>query len=605
MNNQLKTVRNLARLLMQNLRLFIVFTLTILLTSILGATGIGSLYPIVSLLEDSSKKLIYMQQINGLFHLGLGEDRFTAIMFAGAGAVFLISGLFFIVSFYVQYRLSEGLKAKWQTDIFGIYLDQEYNYFVKHKAGDLIQRQMAHTEMAGSAVVYACQMARDFFLSIFLFVMLLLISVRITLFVSILMLILTAVSLALSKLKVYVLANEHAHMQKEAYSTAVEAIAGIRQVKAFLAENYFKNKFAFAVGRKAHLYIKNATIGQAPAPVLQTIVLVSMVSVLCYMSIYTGNTKGLLPLITVFGGALYRVFGSMAGIHGNMLQIAHVLPSVNVVSDLLDKQAAPERLPEIDSFERDIVFRNVSFSYPQKEFHLTDLNMTFEKGKFYGIAGPSGSGKSTFVDLIIKFYSPRNGQILVDNRELSRIDTHSWMNKIGLISQETFIFNGTIRENISFAMDEAGIDDKKIRAAAKVANLHDFIEELRDGYETVVGERGLKLSGGQRQRLAIARAVYRDPYIYIFDEATSSLDTHAENRIQQSIENLSRTKTVISIAHRLSTIMKADKIIVMNRGRIVETGSHQELLGKGGFYYGMYSTQVLPDNTLDKVDVAN
>jgi subfamily B ATP-binding cassette protein MsbA len=295
--------------------------------------------------------------------------------------------------------------------------------------------------------------------------------------------------------------------------------------------------------------------------------------------------------VVVFGGASYRIISSMAGVSSNFMQIAHLLPSVNIVADLLRLEPAHEKLPGMGRFEKDIVFENVDFAYAREGFRLSGIDLTFEKGKFYGIVGSSGSGKSTLIDLIMKFYSNEDGNILVDGKDLKGIDVRSWRGQIGLISQETFIFNGTIEENISFATDESEVVKDRVIAAAKTADIHDFITELPDGFQTVVGERGLTLSGGQRQRLAIARAVYRDPEVYIFDEATSSLDTHSEKRIQKAIEDLSRSKTVIAVAHRLSTVVYADEIIAMDGGRIVEKGTHSALLEKEGFYAGLHTHQ--------------
>ena len=236
-------------------------------------------------------------------------------------------------------------------------------------------------------------------------------------------------------------------------------------------------------------------------------------------------------------------------------------------------------------------FENVDFAYSRKGFHLSDINIKFKKGKFYGIVGSSGSGKSTLIDLIMGFYLTENGRLLIDGKDIRTIDIRSWLRQIGLISQNTFIFNGTIEENISFATEPSEINEERVIVAAKIADIHDFILGLPTGYKTMVGERGLALSGGQRQRLAIARVAYRDPEIYIFDEATSFLDSYSEKRIQASIENLRQSKTVIAVAHRISSIINTDEILVMKDGRIIERGSHAELLSKEGFYAGLYNHQ--------------
>jgi len=605
MKLNLKTIKNLFYLIKQRPKSLILFTFIISSASILEALGIGVLYPVINILESAAKRLNYINHFNDLLHLNLGEDQFIIVLFVGIFFLFLIRGALTILSYYSQYRLSEKLKTDWQSEIFTNYLEQGYDYFIRHKTGDLIQKQMNHTEMAGNAIVYTCQIARFFFTTLFLFAMLCIISLSGTLFLSGVMLIVALFTLIVSKTKIYISAQKHAQLQGKAYSIVSEVIIGIRQVKAFLAEEFFKKHFSDAVIERARIQTRNGTLSQSPTPLMQTIVLLGIFSALFFAARYKGDTKGLFPLMAVFGVGAYRIISSMAGINSAFMHIVNHLPSVNIVSELLRLKPVHEKLSKIGRFEKSVVFNDVNFSYSKSEFCLSDINLTFEKGKFYGIVGSSGSGKSTMVDLIMKFYSNSGGRILVDGKDLKEIDVRSWRKQVGLISQDTFIFNGTIEENISFAEDPSETDEDKMIEAARTADMHDFIMSLPEGYKTAVGERGLKLSGGQRQRLAIARAVYRDPEIYIFDEATSSLDTHSEKKIQKAIEDLSRAKTVIAIAHRLSTVMNADEILAMKDGRIVEYGSHPELLDKGGFYAGLYTHQYDTKNDVEEKDVIN
>lgn len=586
-----RTIRNLLWLLNKRRNLFLVFTSVITLTSILECIGIGSLYPIIGVFENETKKIAYIEYFNNWLPFTLGEDGFLLFLFVGVAVVILVKGIFLIGSFYIQYKLSETLKSNWQTQIFRNYLTQEYEYFVRHQTGDLIQRQMVHTETAGAAILFSCEMTRDFIMALFLYVMLCFISIKATLIVTTVMVVLFLSSLAFSKLKIYVTSQEHARLQKYAYSVAIEAITGIRQIKSFLAEDFFEKIFSDTLKKKVKIYVVNATFGQSPHAVMQTIAMVGIILVLYFTVRHSGSTKGLMPLISVFGGGVYKIIGSLSGINSRIMNMGQALPSVNIVCDLLALDSNPVKLPEIGRFKERIYFEEVTFSYSKSKFHLSKINLTFEKGKFYGIVGPSGSGKSTLADLIIRFYSPQNGRILVDNKSLGDVDVRSWRKQIGFISQDTFIFNGTIEENISFAVDISNVDKEKIVVSAKIADIDEFIMSLPNGYQTEVGERGVKLSGGQRQRLAIARAVYRDPEIYIFDEATSSLDSISEKNIQKAIEGIAQTKTVIAIAHRLSTVMNADEIFVLNNGRIVERGTHLELLRRKGFYNELYANQ--------------
>jgi len=303
------------------------------------------------------------------------------------------------------------------------------------------------------------------------------------------------------------------------------------------------------------------------------------------------------PMLSMFGVGMMRVMQKVSVCYSNIMQLANYLPAVNVAVDLMrdvpSANAKAERT-KLAEFKKGIYFKKVAFAYPQAPDQkvLDDVTLRIECNKFVAVVGPSGGGKSTIVDLLLNLYRPTHGEILIDDQgALEEIDIDDWRGRIGLVSQDTFLFNGSAKENIAFATSE--IDTDRVERASKIANAHHFIEKLPDGYETEIGERGLKLSGGERQRLAIARALYRNPEIILLDEATSSLDTHSEREVQMAIENLKGTRTLIVIAHRLSTIIRADWIYVINGGRIVEEGTHNSLLQKKGLYYDLCREQDL------------
>jgi ATP-binding cassette subfamily B protein/subfamily B ATP-binding cassette protein MsbA len=220
---------------------------------------------------------------------------------------------------------------------------------------------------------------------------------------------------------------------------------------------------------------------------------------------------------------------------------------------------------------------------------LSGINLTIEKGRTIALVGPSGAGKSSIADLLTGLYEPTAGMILIDGKDMSEIDLPSWQHRLGVVSQDTFLFNATLAENIAFGT--AGVSREQIEHAASLAQAADFISELPMGYETQIGERGYRLSGGQRQRISLARAIVRNPDVLILDEATSALDSHSEQLVQQAIESFERRSTVLVIAHRLSTIVNADSICVLEAGRIVEQGNHQELLRRNGVYTALWSRQ--------------
>jgi subfamily B ATP-binding cassette protein MsbA len=267
------------------------------------------------------------------------------------------------------------------------------------------------------------------------------------------------------------------------------------------------------------------------------------------------------------------------------------LAATERIFDLLDEPVTIEERPdalELKSFEKKIVFEGVSFKY-DKEDVLRDIDLTVGRGEIVALVGPSGGGKSTLVSLIPRFYDPAKGTVRIDGKDVRDLSIKSLRDKIGLVTQETLLFNDSVKNNISYGHED--IDEEQLVRVAKAANAHQFIQEFPDGYNTMIGERGVKVSGGQRQRIAIARAVYKNPPILIFDEATSQLDTESEKLVQEAVNNMMKGRTVIVIAHRLSTVMHADKIVVVDKGRIVDIGTHRELFSRNALYKKLYEMQ--------------
>jgi len=307
----------------------------------------------------------------------------------------------------------------------------------------------------------------------------------------------------------------------------------------------------------------------------------------------SGFGKETFPILAVFAVGMYRILPLAAGTSAQAMALASLLPSAETVASLLQEEPDTRKGLSIAPMTSRVEFQNVSYSYSGSDMVLKDLSLKFESNKFYGIVGISGSGKSTIVDLIAGFFKPQSGQVLVDGVDIKDVNNSTWLSQLGIISQDAFLFSGTIEDNICFGVEAESRDPNRTMEAARVAYAHEFIEQLPKRYQTLVGERGVKLSGGQRQRLAIARAIYMDPPVLIFDEATSSLDAHSEKRVQEAIETLYGERTVIVVAHRLVTVACADYIYVIENGRLTEEGTHQELRAGSGLYSSLCARQTL------------
>jgi len=375
----------------------------------------------------------------------------------------------------------------------------------------------------------------------------------------------------------------------EVYSTLHESVAGVRVVKAFVRERYETRRFAREIRDMVGLNVRQgrwSTILSIGAGLITGAANITILYVGGMMVIrgQAGHplTYGTLVAFTAYLGNLFGPVLALVNINS---MIQWVLAAMERIVDTLETSPDVKEAPDaiaLTQIQGKVEFRDVDFGYEPGQLVLKDISFVAEPGKVIALVGPSGGGKSTLVNLIPRFYDPIDGEVLVDDHNLRRVKTGSLRNHTGIVLQETFLFAGTLRENIKYGKPEAS--DEEVVQAAMAANAHDFIMEFPDGYETEVGERGVRLSGGQRQRIAIARALLRNPRLLILDEATSALDSETEHLIQEALAILMQNRTSFVIAHRLSTVMNADEILVIDEGRIVERGTHAELAQAGGLY---------------------
>jgi subfamily B ATP-binding cassette protein MsbA len=365
-------------------------------------------------------------------------------------------------------------------------------------------------------------------------------------------------------------------------SIAIQFINGIRTVKGSATEEFERKRFYQSSSEVIQAEDKVAGISALVYPLAEgaaSTILIVMVIVAFNLFISKGNLETSFLLTFMF--VLFRMMPLVSQVNGMRENLSRFQGSLSNIQEMLKTNNKPylsNGYLQFQGIKKEIAFESVNFAYELNNLVLKNINLTIEKGKVTALVGGSGAGKSTLADLIPRFYDPTKGSILLDGKNLRDFDIASVRRKMAIVSQDTFIFNASVRDNIAYGLEN--INEQDIWQAAKMAHAVEFIKELPDGLDTVLGDRGVRLSGGQRQRIAIARALLRNPDILILDEATSALDSVTEKLIQESLEKLSKGRTVIAIAHRLSTIAKADKVIVMEQGKIVEQGSYQELLKK-------------------------
>ena len=373
-----------------------------------------------------------------------------------------------------------------------------------------------------------------------------------------------------------------------------ETLGSMRIVKAFVMKNYELKRFYAETRKYYQLMLRKDRLRLISSPITETIgasiaallLFIGARDVLVNQSISSEDfIRFILLLFSVLGPIknLGNVFNEL---QNGLASADRVFSIIDIKSDIHDNDDAIH----VENFQDNITFQNVNFYYDNKsEMILKNINLSLKSGEILALVGPSGAGKSTLADLIPRFYDVTEGSILLDGEDIRNIKLNSLRSLMGIVTQETFLFNDSVKANIAYGLES--VSDESIKKAAIAANADEFIEQLPHGYDTIIGERGVKLSGGQRQRISIARAIMKNPPILILDEATSSLDTESEKIVQDAIEKLMHNRTVIVIAHRLSTVHNAHKIIVLDKGDIVDTGTHNELIDKEGLYKQLHNMQ--------------
>lgn len=374
-----------------------------------------------------------------------------------------------------------------------------------------------------------------------------------------------------------------------------ETISGVKIVKAFSMEQFENQRFMNETKSYFKLVLKTVRIRNLSSPITEILSVIIGAVIIYYGGILVLVDKTLNA--SEFLGFLFAIFQMMPPIKelgsvNNRIQEASA--AADRIFEITDIEPHIKNIPnaiKLKDFKDEIEFKNVSFKYEDSDVKVLDnLNFKVKRGEIIALVGPSGGGKSTLADLIPRFYDPTEGQIIIDGNNIKDVTIESLRSKMGIVTQETFLFNTNIAENIAYGLKDYPID--KIIEAAKTANAHNFISEMPQGYNTIIGERGIKLSGGQRQRLTIARALLKNPEIMIFDEATSALDNESEILVQEAIERLMLNRTTFVIAHRLSTIRNATNILVLDRGRIIQQGTHDKLISEEkGLYKKLYEMQ--------------
>jgi ABC-type multidrug transport system fused ATPase/permease subunit len=521
------------------------------------------------------------------------EDYRLGVM---AGAIVLIIVLKNLAS-YASGLVSSSLMRTLTCDLreagLRLLLEVDLDFYSQTRVGDLINRLGGEVGRATGAISTLIRIVITV-ITVLVFVGLLLaISWQLTLASTVLLALVAIVNqYSINRAKAF--GKDLSEMSK-AYSIGVlEALQGIRLVKATgNEEREYQRLHKLIRDRELADFKSNANYA-AIAPVSEVTGIVGLLAIVFLgRTFFAQQLEALSTVLLTYLLLLSRLLPFISQLNGARGSLANISPSVEIVHDFLRRDNKPfmgNGSVIYKPLREGIHFNQLSFAYPsQPDLVLKDVDLYLPRGTTLALVGSSGAGKSTLADLLPRFYDPTKGCITLDGIDLREFDIKSLRSVMGIVSQDTYLFNTSVRNNIAYARPNA--TDEEVIAAAKRANAYEFIERLPLGFDTMIGDRGVLLSGGQRQRLAIARALVQDPDILILDEATSALDTVSERLVQAAIEELSRERTTLVIAHRLSTVQKADQIAVLDKGCVVEVGTHKELLSKGGYYSRLYEMQ--------------
>ncbi len=565
-----------------------------LLQTLFPSTGAGNIHEVAA--QPKS-----WFDIMGVFkyYVNFMVDRYTewgALQFVVG--VIVVSVLLSNIFRYFSQRIMENLRVhtllNLRKAVFNNVMDLHMGYFSNERKGDIISKVASDVQVVQYSVTGTLQVVfKEPVQLVAYMIMLLLISVKLTLF-SLLVIPVSAfvISRIVKRLKSQAIAAQQTYGNMISYLD--EALSGIKIIKAFNATNFIKDRFNQENQTYSRISRSMAKRQQLASPVSESMGVMMVAFIVLYggyLILYNQSghldAPDFIAYIALFSQIMRpakAISDSFSNIHSGVAAGERVLALIDEKPGITDAPGAVD----IASFNEGVHLNNLSFAYDDKTV-LSNINLTIPKGKTVALVGPSGGGKSTLMDLLPRFIEPKSGEILIDDKNINGVTAHSLRALMGVVNQESILFNDTIYNNIAFGKKD--VSPQEVEAAARIANAHNFILETENGYQTNIGDRGTKLSGGQRQRICIARAVLNNPPIMLLDEATSALDTESEKLVQDALNNLMKNRTSLIIAHRLSTIQNADIIVVLEAGKIVQQGSHTQLMQQNGLYKRLIEMQ--------------
>ena len=566
----------------------IILLILMVLMGLFQAVGVASILPFMNLVVDP-QMYETNQWLNWFYNWGNFDNTQSFVIAVGflALGIIIFANAISALTVWVKLRFVWRNNLSLSQKLLHSYLSRPYAFFLNRNSSDLGKNILAEVHhMTQGFLVPLLTMISDLFVALFILLLLFFVD-RAT----------TVVALAVlggPYLLIYwtyrkrlgTTGKQRIEANRERFTSVNEAFGGIKDLKLMGREASYFTRFSAAADQYSTFMISHSLIGQLPRFALETIAFGGVIVLVLYLLQAGGNVADIIPTVSLYAFAGYRLMPALQRLFLSLTQARFHFPTVRKITrELAGKDLDLPKPGDITDdtpllpFTQNIELNNIQYLYPRtNEPVLSDINLTIPKRTSVAFVGPTGSGKTTLADLILGLLEPTSGEILIDGIPLTGENRIRWQKNLGYVPQHIFLSDDTVTRNIAFGIPEHLIDHETVEQAARTAGIHDFItHELPKGFDTIVGERGIRLSGGQRQRIGIARALYHDPEVLVLDEATSSLDVITEEMVYRAIEHLSKTKTLIIIAHRLSTVKNCDTIYLLDRGKIITEGNFEVL----------------------------